>query len=318
MKILISRPEFPDTHLVLVFGLGLIGSAISHSLSRLGFQQLTNVSFDWQDSGQMANAQDAIEATCLGCAASKPVHLSIVWSAGNTGFFSTQNEVDKEYLVFKRTLDFAARLRENLQPNSFKLHFISSAGGLFEGQRVIQETSRPSPIRPYGRLKMHQEELISDALNSDEFTIYRPSSVYGPTAQKNRHGLINNLVSNAHNNRITVLDAHLMSLRDYVLAGDIGSYVGRQIRFKLGNQSNQPVQFLVSARSSSIFEVVEKIKRILNLHAPFRYDDQFGNHENITFSDRVKPCGWRPMTLDMGIRQFMTGRQSIEPNGKPV
>ena len=42
------------------------------------------------------------------------------------------------------------------------------------------------------------------------------------------------------------------------------------------------VDFLVSAKCSSIFEVVEKIRRILNLQIRFRYDDQFGNHENIT------------------------------------
>ncbi len=307
MKILISTQGGPQTHLVLLFGLGLIGSAISNALLRLQFRLLAHIPFGWQDNLQMADAHGAIESACLPYA-NKFGRLSFVWSAGKAGFYSRQSDVDKEYTVFQKTVGFASDLQKKMQPTNFGFHCMSSAGGLFEGQCVIRETSSPAPIRPYGMLKKQQEDFLLDSFSSNELALYRPSSVYGPMEQKSRLGLINNLISNARNGRITVLDAHVMSLRDYVFAGDIGNYIARRIRFEVDGRIDKPVQFLVSAKCSSIFEVFEKIKRILNLHAQIRYDDQFGNHKNITFSDSVMPPGWRPVTLDVGIRQFMVGR----------
>lgn len=307
MRILINRQGVREGHLVLLFGLGLIGSAICNALLRLDFHLLADIPFEWDDDLQVAVAHNSIEAICKSYSQSS-VYLSFMWSAGKAGFYSSQSDADKELANFQKTIRLASTIRKKLDPLGFSFHSVSSAGGLFEGQRVIRKTSHPTPIRPYGILKKQQEDCLLDSFDSTELTIYRPSSVYGPMTQKSRLGLINNLINNARNGRITVLDAHVMSLRDYVFAGDIGNYIGRRIRFELNNSKFEPLQFLVSAKCSSIFEVFEKIRRILNLHAPFRYDDQFGNNRNITFSDSVMPVGWRPVTLDVGIRQFMIGR----------
>jgi hypothetical protein len=307
MKVLIATRNSTEHQLVLVFGLGLIGSAIYTALLRLEFQSLADIPFEWQDDSQMADARNVIESVCLQNS-KMPKRLTFLWSAGTTGFYSSPSEAGREYAVFRKTVGFALDLQKKLQPAGFSFHCVSSAGGLFEGQRVIRETSSPSPARPYGVLKKQQEDLLLNTFGETEVAIYRPSSVYGPMEQQSRHGLINNLILNARTGRVTVLDAHVMSLRDYVFAGDIGNFLARRIRFESDESINKPVQFLVSARCSSIFEVFQKIKRILNLHAQFRYDDQFGNHKNITFSDSVLPPGWRPVALDVGIRQFMIGR----------
>ena len=307
MRILVNRQDLREGHLVLVFGLGLIGSAISNALLRLDFHLLADIPFEWDDDLQVADAHNSIEALCKSYSQNS-ICLSFVWSAGKAGFYSSQSDTDQELMNFQKTVRLASTLRKKLDPIGFSFHSVSSAGGLFEGQCVIRKTSRPTPIRPYGLLKKQQEDHLLDIFDPTELAIYRPSSVYGPMTQKSRLGLINNLINNARNGHITVLDSHVMSLRDYVFAGDIGNYIARRIRFELNNSKIEPVQFLVSAKCSSIFEVFEKIRRILNLHAQFRYDDQFGNNKNITFSDSVMPAGWRPVTLDVGIRQFMIGR----------
>jgi UDP-glucose 4-epimerase len=278
-----------------MFGLGMIGSTISSALSRLDFKFLADIPFEWANELQMAEAFNAIESVCAQNALNAD-HLSIVWSAGKSGFYSIESDTDHEFLVFQNVVKFASMARKKVLPEKFSFHCVSSAGGLFEGQRVIRETSSPTPIRPYGHLKKRQEDFLLDCFKGKEVSIYRPSSVYGPTLTKSRHGLINNLICNARNGRVTVLDAHVMSLRDYVFAGDIGNYIGRRIRFGNGSSENKSAHFLVSSKCSSIFEVFEKVKRILNLHAQVRFDDQFGNHKNITFSDSVMPMGWRPVT----------------------
>jgi len=123
--------------------------------------------------------------------------------------------------------------------------------------------------------------------------------------QKTQQGLINNLVNNGRNGRVTVLDAHVMSLRDYVYSGDIGNYVSKRIRSGNTETNGSPVHFLVSSRCSSIFEVLQKIERTLKLKLQFRYDESFGNNSNITFSDSILPPGWCPSSLEVGIRQFL-------------
>lgn len=309
MKVLVNNQSSHEVHLVLLFGLGLIGTAINDALFRFDFKLLADIPFDWNDEFQIAEANNVIQKLCDTYKTS-PTRLSLVWSAGKAGFYSSQNDTEKEYSIFKTIVRFASSLNKKLCPMGFCFHCVSSAGGLFEGQRVIRKSSIPTPVRPYGQLKKRQEDHLFDSFNPPEFAIYRPSSVYGPMTQKSRLGLINNLVNNARNGRITTLDAHVMSLRDYVFAGDIGNYIGRQIRFGLDNKIiDEQVRFLVSAKCSSIFEVLAKVKRILNLHAQFRFDDKFGNNKNITFSDSVMPPGWRPISLDVGIRQFMIGRQ---------
>jgi hypothetical protein len=53
---------------------------------------------------------------------------------------------------------------------------------------------------------------------------------------------------------------------------------------------------------------VHIIERVLHIKLRYRYDVSFGNHSNITFSDRILPERWRPSPLEVGIRQFVAGR----------
>jgi UDP-glucose 4-epimerase len=297
-------------HLVIMFGLGMIGSAIRDSLLDFEYHLMAKIDFDWQDAQQRESAFSLIETSCLAYSP-PPERVSIVWSAGKGAFHSTQDELSRENIPFMDTVDFVLKLRKALDSARFDFHYISSAGGLFEGQRVINDKSIPAPVRPYGRLKLAQEQVLMNSLGKNEIAFYRPSSVYGPMVQKSQQGLINNLVSNGRNRRVTVLDAHVMALRDYVFSGDIGNFVAKRIRSGNTELDGSPVHFLVSSRCSSIFEVVQKIERTLKLNLQFRYDESFGNNSNITFSDSVLPPGWSPSTLDVGIRQFLVGKNAV-------
>jgi hypothetical protein len=310
VQILSTKTKNPaDRHLVIMFGLGMIGSAIRDALLDFEYHHVEEIDFDWQDVKQRRNAFNLIESSCLAYASS-PQHLSVIWSAGKGAFHSTQEELDRENIPFIETVDFVSKLKKTLEPARLDFHYISSAGGLFEGQRVINDKSTPAAARPYGHLKLAQEQMLRNSFGKSEIAFYRPSSVYGPMAQKTQQGLINNLVSNGRRGRVTVLDAHVMALRDYVFSGDIGNFVAKRVRSGITGVNDSPVHFLVSARCSSIFEVVQKIERTLHLNLQYRYDESFGNSSNITFSDSVLPPGWSPSTMGVGIRQFLVGKNA--------
>lgn len=291
-------------HVVLLFGMGMIGSSIRDSLKSLGFQLVDEFYFSWNDSAKRECTFSLIEKLCLDFLPALEC-VSVVWSAGAGGFYSTDEEVRKENCSFVETMGFFTQLKIKLDPVRFNMHYLSSAGGLFEGQRVVDRSSLPAPLRPYGRLKLEQEEILQRSLFWDSVFIYRPSSVYGPMKQKTKKGLISNLIYNGRNGLVTVLDAHVMSLRDYVFSGDVGRFIARLVGSKKLGLHGCSIFFLVSARCSSIYEVVLKIERTLNMTLNVRYDESFGNNTNITFSGNVLPPGWTPSPLNVGIRQFL-------------
>jgi UDP-glucose 4-epimerase len=305
MQILNPGPNSPSTGPpVLIFGLGLIGSAIRDSLLDLGYGLHLDVSFDWNVPINRQPARKEIELACLELTL-RFKKLAVVWSAGDAAFHSSAKDIVREFDTFLDSIQFVKRLQNSLSLDQLKFHFISSAGGLFEGQRLVTTESHPTPLRPYGQLKLDQEQALLAQFNPSELLFYRPSSVYGPTRQNHRKGLINNLVNNGRRAKVTVLDARIMSLRDYVFSQDIGRFVARSVLGDAFRNDQRPERFLVSARCSSIFEVVQKVQRILNLNLKVRYDEHFGNNRNITFSDRIFPIGWKPVTLDVGLRQFL-------------
>jgi len=44
---------------------------------------------------------------------------------------------------------------------------------------------------------------------------------------------------------------------------------------------------------------------VLQRQPRFRLDQNFGNHNDITFSHGALPAGWSPVSLETGIRQFL-------------
>lgn len=299
-----SRRE-PDTHLAVLFGVGMIGHAVLNGLYRFGYERHAEIVYPWDDRDGRIRAGRGIEQVCRDAPGSRKPLVSVIWSAGTAGFHSSAEALNPERSAFEDTVALATQLCHRLDAAPLDFHFVSSAGGLFEGQEVVGPSSPVAPMRPYGEMKRDQEQLLARRLSGQMLSIYRPSSIYGPWFRGSRHGLINHLVRNGRRGRVTVLDAHVMALRDYVYSGDIGTFIARRIRYAEPDSGRQQTHFLVSSRCASIFEVVGKIERVLNMKLAIRFDENFGNHRNITFSERILPHGWRPSPLEVGIRQFL-------------
>lgn len=301
-----SLSDTPGSHRVLMFGMGMLGGSIRAKLIDLGYAVSGEVGFPWNEATKWGESLSAIDRLWPTGSISTQ-RISVVWAAGEAGFNCAKDAARKEIASFDAVIGFLVSLRARLKLSNTDIHFISSAGGLFEGQRVVDPNSVPSAIRPYGQLKLTQEKTLLNTFGTNEVSIYRPSSVYGPMAQKTHQGLINNLINDGLRGRESVLDAHIMSLRDYVYSGDVGAFVGHRVR---AGTAGSKALFLVTSRPTSIFEVVRTVQRILRLKLRFRYDDHFGNHRDITFSSDVQPAGWSPSPLDVGIRRFMIGIHS--------
>jgi UDP-glucose 4-epimerase len=179
------------------------------------------------------------------------------------------------------------------------LHLVSSAGGLFEGRTACTGADRPVPLRPYGEGKLAQEAALAGLPAEIGWRIYRPSSIYGHVAG-GRAGLIPTLMINAMQGRTSRVFGGLSTLRDYVLADDVGRHIaGRVLADKA---AAQPVEVLALARPATIFEIIRLVERAVGRGLNLQIDPHPSNARDISFLPAACPADWQPTPLSSGVR----------------
>jgi len=101
----------------------------------------------------------------------------------------------------------------------------------------------------------------------------------------------------------TTLESNVHALRDYVFVGDIAAFIVRQLQAGPAEQLN--LHYLVSGKPSSIFEIVNRVKRLVGRSLLMQFSDQTRNDADITFSSTLLPAGWFPQSLDQGLREVL-------------
>ncbi|KUG27220.1 udp-glucose 4-epimerase [hydrocarbon metagenome] len=278
-----------------LFGLGLIGGQVAEALCAGGYARAACLPFAWgaapERPRELADIMALLEAS--------PGRLDVVWSAGAGGFGMSQAAADRELADFSDVLGLARTLAGRRTPGTVRFHLLSSAGGLFEGQRDVTPHTPPAPKRTYGVLKLRQEELLARAGELVRI-VYRPSSVYGLAGPGRRMGLIPTLMANGARYRVSTIFGTPDTLRDYVHVADVARYVARQVG---DDQGTSRTLILATARPTSLSEVLAAVERTLNRKIFITYrDDRSRNTAHITFSRKACPPGWRPEGIEIGVR----------------
>jgi UDP-glucose 4-epimerase len=295
--------DCPDSsrrrHVIAIFGVGLIGSAILESLRRRGAGPSARMPLDWADQDSEARQIGEIELL-LGAKAAEAGGVSIVWSAGRASFSSTAEEVDRERESFRSVLAMSQRVANQLR--SGKAHFVllSSAGGLFEGQRIVGAASTPSPRRPYGILKWDEERLLEAASPALTKSILRLSSVFGRVRSGHRSGLIPTLVANGIRRRVSSIVGNMSTLRDFIWADDVAEFVARRI-LESPDRRDVSKAILASSRPASILEVRKMVEDRLGYSIYVACARDGGNRDDITFSSSSRPPNWSPSDLKTSV-----------------
>ena len=156
----------PSHRAVLLFGAGMIGSAIASQLQKSVALDSTFMPLEWHRTDIFADQLRAIEARLAeflredAPALVRERRLHFVWSAGRAGFDSLEEQISDEFKRYQNVLRTIERIVNRYSDRPSTMVLLSSAGGLFEGQRGVTIDSRPAPSRPYGHLKLAQEQLL--------------------------------------------------------------------------------------------------------------------------------------------------------------
>lgn len=291
----------------LVIGAGLIGMTVIRALRRHGWVDAKHIPTDWNQTELRREAFQEARVALATNPATRTIQL--IWCAGSGSLSATEEHLVVEREAFEEFLAVARSLEGQFH---LELHFISSAGALFEGQRRVDRDTRPAPGTPYGHMKLEQEQALDIMSKHDVVVnIYRPSSVYGSHEFHRRSGLVSHVLWNALRSRPTTLEANIHALRDYVHHADIGSYIAGMISGYIPDDyDNGPlnrghhaprIRFLVSAKPTSIHEMMLRIERLIGRSLVYRLNPEGKNDSDITFSERALRPGWRPVPLEVGL-----------------
>lgn len=286
--------------IVLQLGLGLVGQSIFKSLRASGYEKVYSAKLDWGDRAGITSKLAAAGEEIKKIAASTSAHnIHILWSAGKGGFGSELLDFDDETFAFN-TLIFLTRELTGYFPQSVCFHLISSAGGLFEGQRCVDANSKPNPLRPYGQVKLEQEGKVWRLPDSIGKQIYRPSSVYGYNHAGGRMGLVVALVKKGLQGVPVHIYGRSDTLRDFVFVDDIGDFVSRKVS---GGTRQYSTYFLTGGKPTSMFEMISTVQKILGKRLFFRFQPGPNNTLHMSFKRTVFPEGWSPTINAIGLKK---------------
>jgi UDP-glucose 4-epimerase len=229
-------------------------------------------------------------------------HNTIVWAAGRAGFSADKRACDEELSAFIDTVDAIEDLVRRRGPQSVSLHLLSSAGGLFEGVTRVSSDTPIVPRRPYGLLKLEQEQralAISDAI---PVTIHRVSTVYGSPKPGHRVGLIGALIRNGLDRRPTSIYGAMDTLRDYVDNDLIGRHIATSITMERGPGPH--IEMLVAGQPTPIAAVVALVEGLLSRRLLVSFEDAW-NARDITFDPAIRATGFKPEALRTGIARAL-------------
>lgn len=293
----------PVKRLVAIFGIGLIGQEIYTALKKTYNPAETFLPFSWatqaQQSGQIDTILDALTAVAFDQEV-EHTEIAVVWSAGVAGFAGNDTELEQEHSAFLKILDLCKSLSHKESFKKIEFHFLSSAGGLYEGQRMVDVQSLPAPKRPYGRAKLRQEKILEACGDSLKISIYRPSTVYGFHSGTIRQGLVVKLMSCLLAGQTTTIYGRPHTLRDYIMSSDVGQFIAHKIG--LATASNRAEYLLASGKPTSLMEIVLLVEEVFQRRVLVRYSLDADNALDNTFRRNYRPNGWNPADLAYGVK----------------
>lgn len=299
---IITRSSEKGTTADLIVGTGLVGDAVVQAVRLLpGLTTDVLVPTTWEEPSALA-------ASLLTAAQTLPTprRARVFWCAGRAAFSSTADQCANELRAFEVVLQWAVELSTS---TDVEFHLTSSAGGLHEGQLLVNEPASARAHRPYGELKLQQERALHAAPLTSRF-VYRLSSVYGTPLQGRRMGLVSALVLNALQHRSTQITANSWTQRDFVSANDVGTFMAQEEKPPT-RALHEGVHYLVSGLPLSIWSLQLALERRLFTRVPVHYTTGKDNFQSTTFSPALRPTRWSASSVESNLPRLIATAQSL-------
>lgn len=287
--LVIHKPYKAGVKAILLFGKGLIGSAINLQLDNYKYTDRIEIKFGWESETDIKSQIEKIFKKLNSL--KKLRSLTIIWSAGKAGFNVEKVHAEAELSFYSLSMRLLSEFchKNDIQKKTTFILF-SSAGGLHESQTNVYNLENINIKRPYSKLKKDQEDILLGYKNKFfKSIILRVSTVYPISNFSGRLGLIAVLFLNSNKNVVSQFYGSENTLRDYISDEDIGKFVVKVIESEIINLPE--INYLISGKSTSIFEIKSLVEKIINRKMLVQYKYETTNSANISFNSSLKPNG---------------------------
>ena len=305
--VIIPNDSSTRKEVIAIFGLGLIGSATLQHICRAQRVSVYTIPSGHTTFKHEHHTSLFVERFCsvlrgIDRRGRGPVPLKVLWSAGSAGFAASNEQVQQEMELFSSALDACEVLssKGTVGPVSFAL--LSSAGGIFEGVRLIDDVTAPCPRRPYGFFKLAQEEALRAAHGLASKVILRLTTVYGYIRPRQRSSVIGTMVLNGLRQKETKITGRMSTLRDYIWIEDLAQVLSEVIL----RESEVPLRSLIvaSAKPCSLLEIQDAVERTIGTKLYVSYDLDPTNAEDITVVSNASLLRCQSSVLRVNVRKM--------------
>jgi len=244
---------------------GLLGSAFNRIVDR----SFAGSQIPWDNS---ESALHVLSSDLDRFFALAPERWSIIWAAGYATTASSQEEADRELLLFQQ---FVRQLASRNPSGDGVFLFASSAGGVYAGSSDPPFDSRSAevPIGVYGRLKLAQEEAATNALQGMcAVVIARISNLYGPGQNLFKlQGIISRLAYSAVSKDLLSVFVPLDTLRDYIYVDDAAMDAMSWVEDAFESPNDAHIRVIASGESVGVGYVIALMQDVARVNIPITY-----------------------------------------------
>jgi UDP-glucose 4-epimerase len=295
-----------DSPIVFLIGGGVLGSSILRVFLTLGYYQKNSSKINWNSSNESKLNELIHFTSSVFCVSDSKINRQVIliWAAGAAGFSSSQDQVENEREFFEIAIDAVSNMIYCNNNLKLKFFFISSIGGLFEGKTYIDDSTKPEPLRAYGKLKVAQESKLKKCGNIDSY-VFRLSSVYSYIDNTKRMGLVQTLIQNGIQRVMTDIYGNLDTLRDYVMADDVALAI-----YNVSQSSRSDIKLfhLTSGRPVSIAKIKQSIESLLHRQILLTYKFHAHNSLNMCCKFNGYSGLWNPSNIEQNLTKIYAQR----------
>ncbi len=209
---------------LIIGGSGFIGRCIGEMFVSHGFDVRS-----FSPSSHTVNLPNGIIGIVGSIADKESIEKQIIWADCIMHFVSTTNPISSAkdpYNDVCSNLLPLIQLLDILKIYPEKKFIFCSSGGAVYGNSLnllLDEKAARNPKSSYGIVKCAMEDYISYYQNiyNLDVLIIRPSNIYGPKHSSiGQQGVISTLISNALNNKVSVIWSSMDVGKDYLFVDD--------------------------------------------------------------------------------------------------
>ncbi len=290
--------------IVCVVGRGLVGNAIVSALQPYCRETISG-RLDWT-ACTSRNGWRVIEQALSNLKFSSDKEKIFVWAAGNAGPATSMRDCENELAIFE---SFTHWIKRSMSVGAVRLELISSVGGLYGGQQVVDNSTIVCPVGAYGWLKLSQENLAKNI--GCDVGINRLTSAYDSPHVGHRIGIVTLLLKSARFSQSVHIYADPLTRRDYIFSDDIGRHIAYRVLY--ADVNSCAIETVASGCVADIVMLVNLVQlitskrvRVSFTSSPIDRDDVFVAIDSISNHYLATP-------LDAGLAIAWARYMSAEP-----